>query len=138
MAEGYQVGGYTLEEMQAWFLDSSKHNKKMVSPMNADLGWGVNPLTPNQSGIFMNHHNTVIVMDKFVLHNDAGPAKVMFTKEGKPFYSLFARKGVIIPWDDFEAKIRTAQVKRIEKEINDANESNESNEDSRRTGTDPI
>ena len=121
---GYPEEGFSLEEIQKFFLDKSRHNKKFKQPDSyTTTPWLFNAKEYN--GLFMQAHNTVIVMKNYVLHNDGGPAKVMFTKEGKPYYSLFARNGEVIPWDDFEAKLRTAQVKRMETKMRDDAESKE-------------
>jgi len=116
----YKIGGYSIEDIQEFFLDKSRHNKKMKTPLSEEAGWRRfnNYQTDEYNGLFMNQHNTVVVIKEGVLHNDAGPAKVILTKEGKPYYSLFARKGKIIPFDDFEAILRQSKVKRVEKQYN--------------------
>ncbi len=101
--------GYTIEEIQEWFLHG-EHNKRMMQPLA--LGNNHNLAILDQfSGLFLHQHNTVIVLYRGVLHNPLGPAKVMLTKEGKPFHSIFARDGEIIQWDGFEAKVRGIQIK---------------------------
>ncbi len=113
--------GYTIEEITEWFLHG-EHNKKMRQPKNHEVYY--TRFNKNETeGIFLQEHNTVIVLYRGVLHNPLGPAKIIFTKEGKPFYRIFARDGKIIQWDGFEAHMRQLQVeKKIsskEKESND-------------------
>ncbi len=114
--------GYTIEEIQEWFLHG-KHNKKMIQPFDASYAkmaekYHSSVELDKTSGLFLEHHNTVIVLHRGILHNTLGPAKVMLTKEGKPYYSIFARDGEIIQWDGFEVKVRQTQVKKIENQMN--------------------
>jgi hypothetical protein len=114
---GYKLGGYTIEEIQDWFLNG-KHNKKMQEPVNEQgpYVFRINSIKPE--GLFLQRHNTVIVLKRGKLHNDQGPAKVIFTKKGKPYYSIFAKEGNILPWDDLSCLLRNSQVKRLEMLMN--------------------
>ncbi len=105
--------GYTVEEIQDWFLNG-EHNKRMARPLERYENAENIPdyMLDKISGIFLSAHNTIIVLHRGQLHNPLGPAKVIVTKEGKPFHSIFARDGKIIKWDGFEAKIRGMQIKK--------------------------
>ncbi|MHA1675604.1 MAG: hypothetical protein ACTSU6_00320 [Candidatus Njordarchaeales archaeon] len=103
--------GYTIEEIQEWFL-YGEHNKKMMQPLAlGNANYTISTILDELSGLFLQEHNTVIVLYRGVLHNPLGPAKVILTKEGKPYHSIFARDGEIIQWDGFEAKVRGIQIK---------------------------
>ncbi len=105
--------GYTVEEIQEWFLHGN-HNKKMIQPLERQYQQSETKATLDRlTGIFLHAHNTIIILRHGLLHNPLGPAKVMVTKEGKPFHSIFARDGKIIQWDGFEAKVRRIHSQKV-------------------------
>ncbi len=102
--------GYTIEEIEEWFLHGV-HNKKMKQPLTMN-SHTYNKHHTDFNGIYLQEPNTVIILEKGFLHNGSGPAKVIMTKEGKPYHSIFARNGEIIQWDGFEATVRGTQIKK--------------------------